>query len=81
VRLVTKSPLNLTPYRYPDKIKVSTHKEDTMKALGILFSGMFKTDATSNYKLQSEWERARHEAARFGPSHVAEIDAIFSRQS
>lgn len=65
----------------PGKIKVSTHKEDIMKALGSFFSGMFRTDATSNYKLQSEWDRARNEASRFGPSHVAEIDAIFARQA
>jgi len=63
------------------KIKVSTHKEDIMKALGSFFSGMFKTDATSNFTLQNEWQKARNEAARFGPSHVAEIDAIFARQS
>ena len=52
-----------------------------MKALGIFFSEMFKTDATSRFTFQNEWERARAEAARFGPSHVAEIDAIFARQS
>jgi hypothetical protein len=81
VRLITNSLLNLTPYAYPDKIKVSTHKEDTMKAIGTFFSGMFKTDATSKSSFQNEWEKARVEASRFGPSHVAEIDAIFSRQS
>lgn len=64
-----------------DKIKVSTHKEDVMRAFAHFFSEVFRTDATSNYKLQSEWERARHEASRFGPSHVAEIDAIFARQA
>lgn len=52
-----------------------------MKALGSFFSGMFKTDATSKFTVQNEWDRARSQAARFGPSHVAEIDAIFSRQS
>jgi hypothetical protein len=71
----------LTPCPDPDNIKVSTHKEDIMKALGIFFSEMFKTDATSRFTFQNEWERARAEAARFGPSHVAEIDAIFARQS
>ena len=81
VRLITNSLYNLTPCDMADKIKVSTHKEDIMKALGSFFSGMFKTDATSNYKLQSEWDRARADASRFGPSHVAEIDAIFARQS
>lgn len=64
-----------------DKIKVSTHKEDIMKALGSFFSGMFRTDATSKFTFQNEWDRARADASRFGPSHVAEVDAIFARQS
>lgn len=79
--LITKSQHNLTPYGMADKIKVSTHKEDIMRAFAHFFSEMFKTDTTSNYKLQSEWDRARSQAARFGPSHVSEIDAIFSRQA
>lgn len=62
-------------------IKVSTHKEDIMKALGSFFSEMFRTDATSRFTFQNEWEKARSDAARFGPSHVAEIDAIFARQA
>ena len=81
VRLITKSPYNLTPCSRTAKIKVSTHKEDIMRAFAHFFSEVFRTDATSNYKLQSEWERARSEASRFGPSHVAEIDAIFARQA
>ena len=81
MRLITNDLKNLTPCTYPDMIKISTHKEDIMKAIGTFFSGMFKTDATSRSSFRSEWERARAEAARFGPSHVAEIDAIFSRQS
>lgn len=52
-----------------------------MKAFAQFFSEVFRTEATSNSKIQSEWDRARNQAARFGPSHVAEIDAIFSRQS
>jgi hypothetical protein len=52
-----------------------------MKALGNFFSGMFRTDATSRFMFQNEWDRARAEASRFGPSHVAEVDAIFARQS
>lgn len=66
----------------PDRIVISTHKEDIMKALGHFFSEVFKGSATSeNPNLHNEWARARADAARFGPSHVAEIDAIFSRQS
>lgn len=52
-----------------------------MKALGHYFAEMFKTDATSKSSFQNEWERARANASKFGPSHVAEIDAIFSRQA
>lgn len=52
-----------------------------MRAFAHFFSEVFRTDATSNSKIQSEWDRARSQAARFGPSHVAEIDAIFSRQA
>ena len=78
--MITKSPYNLTSCSRADKIKVSTHKEDIMRAFAHFFSEVFRTDATSNYKLQREWEKARHEAAQFGPSHVAEIDAIFARQ-
>jgi hypothetical protein len=51
-----------------------------MKAVGQFFAGMFK-NATSNPSIQSQWDIARRDASRFGPSHVAEIDAIFSRQS
>lgn len=51
-----------------------------MKAVGQFFAGMFK-NATSNSSIQSQWDIARRDASRFGPSHVAEIDAIFSRQS
>lgn len=79
--LLTKDLISLTPPCYADKIDISTHKEDTMKALGSFFSGIFNTDATSNLTVQNEWAKARAEASRFGPSHVAEIDAIFSRQS
>ena len=51
-----------------------------MKAIGQYFAGMFK-EATSSQSIQSQWDIARRDASRFGPSHVAEIDAIFSRQS
>jgi hypothetical protein len=58
-----------------------TQKEDIMKALGTFFSGVFKEDTISPSTFQQEWDLARNNAARFGPSHVAEIDAIFSRQA
>lgn len=52
-----------------------------MKALGQYFAGMFKGATSRTFSIQSEWDKARRDASRFGPSHVAEIDAIFSRQS
>jgi hypothetical protein len=71
----------LTPYPLPDKINISTHKEDIMKALGVYFAEMFKSATSGPFTIQSEWDKARSDASRFGPSHVAEIDAIFSRQA
>jgi len=48
-----------------------------MKAIGSLFARLFEDRPTRmNY---SEWDRQRELAKAFGPSHVAEIDAIFSR--
>jgi len=52
-----------------------------MKAIGQFFAGMFKGATSKTYSIQNEWDRARNDASRFGPSHVAEIDAIFSRQA
>ena len=52
-----------------------------MKALGHFFSEMFKSNATSRHSFRNDWDRARADASRFGPSHVAEVDAIFSRQA
>lgn len=48
-----------------------------MKAIGNLFARLFEDRPTRiNY---SEWDKQRELAKAFGPSHVAEIDAIFSR--
>lgn len=48
------------------------------RAFGNLF-----TSATSEEKelksVYKEWDKERRRAAQFGPNHVAEIDAIFSR--
>ena len=52
-----------------------------MKALGQYFAEVFKGATSETHNIQSEWAKARRDASRFGPSHVAEIDAIFSRQS
>lgn len=49
-----------------------------MKALGSLFAGIFGTRPTRK-SVYVEWDRQRNLAKSFGPSHVAEIDAIFSR--
>lgn len=48
-----------------------------MKTIGNLFSRLFEDRPTR--KFYSEWEKQRELARSFGPSHVAEIDAIFSR--
>jgi len=52
-----------------------------MKALGHYFAEMFRGATSKTPSTQLAWDRARSDASRFGPSHVAEIDAIFSRQS
>ena len=49
-----------------------------MKAIGRFFANLFE-DRPTRIKFQTEWERQREMAKVFGPSHVAEIDAIFSR--
>jgi len=51
-----------------------------MKALGRLFAEIFR-DAPTRRSREIEWDRQRNLAQSFGPSHVAEIDAIFSRYS
>lgn len=50
-----------------------------MKAIGNLFAGMFDSHKRRTFAV--EWDRQRNLAQSFGPSHVAEIDAIFGRQS
>lgn len=49
-----------------------------MKAIGSLFARLFE-DRPIRTKFYTEWDRQREMAKAFGPSHVAEIDAIFSR--
>lgn len=50
-----------------------------MRAYSI-FAGLFRDRATSEaVSVQREWDRLRE--AALTPSHKAEIDAIFSRQS
>lgn len=49
-----------------------------MKAIGSLFARMFE-DRPTRISYSTEWDRQRELAKAFGPSHVAEIDAIFSR--
>ena len=46
-----------------------------MKSLAKFINKIF----VSNDTVHQAWDRARRDAAKFGPSHVAEIDAIFSR--
>lgn len=54
-----------------------------MKTLMRKFENLF-TNATSEDEkdrraMYREWQREREAAARFGASHVQEIDAIFTR--
>lgn len=48
-----------------------------MKAIGSLFANVFNSHKRRTFAI--EWDRQRNLAKSFGPSHVAEIDAIFSR--
>jgi hypothetical protein len=54
-----------------------------MKSLKRVFENLF-TNATSEDEkairaMHREWTKQREAAAKFGPHHVQEIDAIFSR--
>lgn len=54
-----------------------------MKTLKRAFENLFTNVTSVNEKndksVYREWTRQREAAARFGHSHVQEIDAIFSR--
>jgi hypothetical protein len=54
-----------------------------MKTLKRAFENLFTTvtseDEKSRRAMYREWQREREIAARFGSSHVQEIDAIFTR--
>ena len=56
-------------------------KGDKVKFLSVsqIMSSILRNN-DENAKINSIWQRERSNAAKFGPSHVAEIDAIFSRQ-
>lgn len=49
-----------------------------MKAIGSLFARLFDSRPTRK-SIYIEWDKQRNLAKAFGPTHVAEIDAIFSR--
>lgn len=51
-----------------------------MKAIGSLFARLFE-DRPTRTRYATEWDYQREMARAFGPSHVAEIDAIFQRGS
>jgi hypothetical protein len=51
-----------------------------MRTIGKLFANVFDSATSERGKIQREWDKARREAASFGPSHVSEVDAIFQRQ-
>lgn len=49
-----------------------------MKAFTRLFANLFTNTTSDRDKMYREWDRMRANAT--GPSDLAEIDAIFSRQ-
>ena len=51
-----------------------------MRTIGQFFSNVFSAATSETEKIQREWDKARRNAASFGPSHVSEVDAIFQRQ-
>jgi len=50
-----------------------------MRAFENVFTSAKSTNEESNKDVYREWTKQRNAAAQFGPNHVAEIDAIFSR--
>lgn len=51
-----------------------------MKAFARQFAGLFSFAKSERANLQTRWDIERARAAKYGPSHVSEIDAIFARQ-
>ena len=61
-----------------DMIDIYPKGVDIMKAFTRLFENLFTKSATSDVaKIYREWDRQR--ASAYGPTDLAEIDAIFSR--
>lgn len=50
-----------------------------IRALENLFTNATSEEEKERRAVYREWQRERESAARFGASHVQEIDAIFSR--
>lgn len=48
-----------------------------MKAIGRLFSDLFRNATSDTLKVYHQWDRLRADALT--PSHRSEIDAIFAR--
>lgn len=55
-------------------------EESQMRSLFRMLSGVISGSTTERNDFHWRWDFERNRAANFGPSHVAEIDAIFSRQ-
>lgn len=49
------------------------------RAFENLFTSATSTEEKERREMYREWQRERESAARFGASHVQEIDAIFTR--
>lgn len=65
-------------------IDISTHKEEFMRTLMRNFGNIFtratsRSENTPHRDVYREWSKQRELASQFGPHHVSEIDAIFSR--
>jgi hypothetical protein len=45
-----------------------------------IMSSLMQGSGNRNMNINSVWQVERNRAAQYGRSHVAEIDAIFSRQ-
>lgn len=49
------------------------------RAFENLFTGAKSQEERDKQDMYREWQKERNAAAKFGASHVQEIDAIFSR--
>ena len=53
--------------------------KSTMRTIENLFTNATSEEEKAIRAMNREWTKQREAAAKFGPHHVQEIDAIFSR--